>query len=433
MSNIKKNLDLFLIPTAIACQFFACSGLYFMKYYATNLWPFSITLATLVNTFLFGWCGFSFIGRVCGAYSIGKYANKVNFFNLIRQVTIGHILVALLVATVCITGEDFYHAYQSFYLARFLYSALMPITIVLPAIYLFSRYPESQHIQISAYIAFATFFGKFLAHVFVSYIPASHKQIWYWLSVLTCFVSLGLYTYLQKHTPRFMKKTETIIKYPPTLIYKKALAFVIGAACNAGLTYYYFFLTPYLANIVIVKNYGLIKEHPPFYIALGLFLLPATKVCQKFGVFKTMSISLACIFTLGISIPYMNISDSVYIVLQIVFAFFLAGLVTPSLAVVYQLLKDANNIFDSIFWVSFGSSLSMLFLAIGSRIGFILHYPLAGMWIFAANILMCLLGILAYVRFEKNIHEFLKGTHSSKTESDTSVMHSIKPNLKNSA
>lgn len=429
MSNIKKRLDLFLIPLAVACQFFSCAGLYFMKYYATSLGPLnSITLATLVNTFLFGWFAFSFIGRVCGAYGIGKYANKVNFFTLIRQITIGHIFVALLVATVCITGEDFYRAYQSFYLARFLYSALMPVTIVLPAIYLFSRYPDSQHIQISAYIAFATFLGKFLAHILVSYVPTPQKQIWYWLPVLASFVSLGLYTYLQKLSPIVIKKTEMIIKYSSTLIHKKILAFIIGAACNAGITYYYSFLTPYLANIVIVKSYGLIKGQPPFYIAFGLFLLPAIKICQKFGVFKTMVISLACIFILGIAIPYMNISDSVYIVLQIVFAFFLAGLVTPSLAVVYKLLKDTHNIFDNIFWVSFGSSVAMLFLAIGSRIGFILHYPLTGMWIFAANILICLLGIFAYVRFEKNFSRSLKGVHPNTIESYTVIIPSIRPN-----
>jgi MFS family permease len=177
----------------------------------------------------------------------------------------------------------------------------------------------------------------------------------------------------------------------------------------------------------------LIKEQPPFYLAFGLFLLPSIKICQKFGAFKTMGVSLVCMFILGVSIPYMNISDSIYIALQIVFAFFLAGLVTPSLAVVYQLLKEANNIFDNIFWISFGSSVSMLFLAVGSRIGFMLHYPLTGMWIFAANILMCLLGILAYVRFEKNAHECLKKANSSNAESDASVMRPVEPNLKNSA
>ena len=374
--------------------------------------PCSMNLSVLINTFMFGWLAFSFIGRVCGAYFIGKYANKTSFFNLIRLITIGHIFVAFLVVTVCITGEDFYSAYQSFYLARFLYSALMPVTIVLPAIYLLSKYPESQHIQISTYVALATFLGKFFAHILVSYVPAPHRQIWYWLPVLVNFASLGIYIYIHKHTPIIIKKTESIVKYPSTMIHKKVLAFVIGAACNAGITYYYSFLTPYLENIVIIQNYGLIKGQPPFYTAFGLFLLPAARVCQKFGALKTMSVSLACIFILGISIPYMDFSDTFHIASQIAFAFFLAGLVAPSLAIVYQLLKDAHNLFDSIFWVSFGSSLSMLCLSIGSRVGFVFHYPLAGMWIFAASILMCLLGIFAYVHFEKNIHEFLKDARS---------------------
>jgi hypothetical protein len=92
----------------------------------------------------------------------------------------------------------------------------MPVTIVLPAIYLFNRYPESHHMRISGYIAFATFLGKFLAHALVSYIPAPHKQIWYWLPVVTSLASLGLYTYLQKYASRITKKPETIRNIHPS-------------------------------------------------------------------------------------------------------------------------------------------------------------------------------------------------------------------------
>ncbi len=427
MPDIKRSSELFLIPLAVTCQFFACAGLCFMKSYATShAGSCSISLTALVNTFMFGWLTCSFIGRVLGAYIIGKYANKASFFSVIRLITIGHILVTFLVVTACITGEDFYRTYQGFYLVRFLYSALMPVTIVLPAIYLLSRYPEPQHIQISASIALATFLGKFLAYILVSYLPDPHMRIWYWLPVLASFLSLGIYVYVHKHTPIVVKKTQTIIKYPLSLIHKKVLAFVIGAACNVGISYYYSFLTPYLANIVIVKDYGLIWDQPPFYTALGLFLVPAAKVCQKFGSLKIMSISLISLLILGICIPYMNISDTVHIVSQIFFAFFLAGLVAPSLAIVYQLFKNTHNIFNAIFWFSLGSSVSMLFLSVGSRIGFILHFPLAGMWIFAANILMCLVGIFTYVHFEKKKHEFFNDTRSNNILLKTSIN---KPNL----
>ncbi len=421
MSFLKKDSELFLIPLAITCQFFACAGLCFMKTYAiSHEIPCLTTFSTLIDTFLFGWLAFSFIGRICGAYFIGKYANKVSFFNIIRLITIGHILIALLVVTVCITGEDFYRAYQSFYLARFLYSALMLVTIILPALYLLSRYPESQHIMISTYIGVATFLGKFFAHILTSYVPTPHMQVWYWLPVLLSCLSLGIYTYVQKHTPLLIKKTEPLIKYPSTLTHKKVWAFTIGAACNAGISYYYSFLSPYLASIVIVKNYGLIWNQPPFYAALGLFLFPAAKICQKFGVLKTMSVSLISMFILGVSIPFMEISDTAYIISQIFFAFFLAGLLSPSLAILYQLFKNTHNMFDAIFWFSLGSSLSMLCLSIGSRIGFMLHFPLAGMWIFAANILMCLVGISTnsfsrkLIRFDGN----KSSVHTSHSEEE---------------
>ncbi len=354
--------------------------------------PSSISLPALAHTFIIYWFVFSFIGRIFGAYFFGKYADKTNFFKVMRLVAICHILLSLLIASVCITGDSSYHNYNAFYLASFLYSVLIPVTLILPAIYLLGRSPESQHILISTSIIFATFLGKIFAYIYVHSIPEQHLQVWYLLPVLSTFISLGIYNHVEKRTFVPVNKIKTT-KYLSAPIHKKLLALVIGAAGNAGITYYYSFLNPYLSDIVIVQNYGLIRGQLPFYAIFGLFLLPAAKICQNFGILKTLSISLTAIFILGISIPFMATSDFVYTLCQILFACFLANLAAPSLAILHQLFKNTKNQFDTVFWFSLGTSISMLCLGVGSRIGFSLHRPLAGLLIFAVIILMCLLGI----------------------------------------
>lgn len=400
----RKNSDLILILLAIVFQFFSCSGLYFIRSYADQADPFSLltTISTLTSTFLFSWFTFSFIGRISGAYLFGKYADKNNFFKVMKLITLGHIFVAFLVVTICIIGEDFHNKYQGFYLARFFYSSLVHVAIILPAMHLLNKYPEPQHILISAYLALAMFLGKFFAYIFSCYVSSMYMQTWYWIPVIGSSLSLGIYTYVEKYSRPYSNKIETSITYSSPSIRKKALAALIGAACNAGIYYYYFFLTPYLADIIIVKHYSCIKGQSPFYTAFGLFLLPIAKICQRFGPFNVMIKSLLGMLILGVSIPFMAIFPSAYIISQITFSLFLAGLVAPSLAVLHQLFKNAKSMFDAVFWFSLGSATCMLCLGVGSRIGFALKFPLLGMAIFATSITMCLVGVYTYFHSKKS-------------------------------
>lgn len=398
MLFFKKNSDLILIPLAVVFQFFSCSGLYFIRAYADQADPLSIltTVSTLTSTFLFSWFTFSFIGRISGAYFFGKYADKNNFFKVMRLVTLGHIFVAFLVVTICIIEEDLHNKYQVFYLARFFYSSVVHVSIILPAMCLLRKYPESQHVLISTYLALAMFLGKFFAYIFSCYVSSIYMHTWHWISVVGSSLSLGIYTYLEKYSGHFLNKIETNLTYSTPSIRKKTLAALIGAACNAGIYYYYFFLTPYLADIIIVQHYCCIKGQSPFYTAFGLFLLPSAKICQKFGIFNVMTGSLFGMLILGVSIPCMAISTLSYTTSQIIFALFLAGLVAPSLAVLYQLFKNTKGMFDAVFWFSLGSATCMLCLGIGSRVGFALNFPLFGMLIFATSITMCLVGAYSY-------------------------------------
>ena len=104
---------------------------------------------------------------------------------------------------------------------------------------------------------------------------------------------------------------------------------------------------------------------------------------------------------LGVSIPLLPFSNQGFTVSLIVFAFFLAGFVAPSFAVLHQLFKNSKNMFDVIFWFSLGSIISSLCLGVGGRVGFILNFPLAGMLIFSASTVMCLIGILTYSHASK--------------------------------
>lgn len=334
------------------------------------------------------------MGGVSGAYFFGKYADRNNFFKVMYSTSMVHIFFAVLIVSVCLTGKDFANNYQIFYLARFLYSFLGYVIIILPAIYLFKKYKDSKHILISAYIVLATFLGKSLAYAFFYCSPTS-KYVWYWLPVAGSFLSLGLYVYVGKYLSPSMKKVTAIFKYSSPSIHEKILGMLIGIACNAGIYYPHFFLTPYLRDIAMIQNYT-VKTQYLFYIAFGMLLLPAVKICQKFGVVKVMIISLSWMLVLGISIPFFPFSNQGFTALLIVFSFFLAGFVTPSFAVLHQLFKNAKDMFDVIFWFSLGSIISALCLGVGGRFGFIFNFPLTGMLIFSASILMCLIGIITY-------------------------------------
>jgi hypothetical protein len=219
--------------------------------------------------------------------------------------------------------------------------------------------------------------------------------VWCWLPVAGSVLSLGLYAYVGKYLSPSVKKKQAILKYSTPSMHEKILGMLIGVAGTAGIYYPHFFITPYLRDIVVLQDFTL-KTQYLFYIAFGLFLLPAAKVCQKFCAPKIMTVSLWWMLILGVSFPFLPFSNQGFTVSLIVFAFFLAGFVTPSLAVLHQLFKNAKNLFDIIFWFSLGSIISAMCLGVGGRIGFILNFPLTGMLIFSASIVMCLIGIITY-------------------------------------
>jgi hypothetical protein len=353
------------------------------------------------STFLFCWFTLAFIGGVSGAYFFGKYATWDNFFKVMYFILAIHIFIAVLIVSICVIEEDFANKYGVFFLARFLYSFSGHITIILPIIYLFKKYNEAQHILISAYIALATLLGKSLAYGFFYSGPRT-MHVWYWLPIAGSFLSLGFYVYVGKYLSS-MKQTMGPLKYLAPSMYEKVLGMLIGVACNAGVYYPHFFLTPYLRDIIVIQNYT-IRTQYLFYVVFGAFLLPAARVCQKFGALKMMTISLSWMFFLGVSIPFLPFSNQGFTISLIVFAFFLAGFVTPSFAMLYQLFKNAKDLFDIIFWFSLGSIVSALCLGVGGRIGFIFNVPLTGMLIFSASTLMCLIGIIIY----KNSTRFIK-------------------------
>ena len=390
------NLDLLLIPLAIFFQHFSRTGLYFIKSKATPSDSASMLmmLSDSNTSFLYYWFVIAFIGGVSGAYFFGRYANRNNFFKVMYLNSIVHIFFAVLIVFVCIIEEDFSNNYQIFYLVRFLYSFLGYILILLPAIYLFEKYKKSQHILISACIVLATLLGKSLAYSFFYY-KLTSMYAWYWLPVTGSFLSLGLYVYMGRYLSPSVEKTTVVFKYSAASIHEKVLGLLIGAACNAGIYYPHFFITPYLRDIAMINNYT-IKTQYLFYIAFGVFLLPAVKICQEFGTFKVIRISLSWMLILGISIPFFPFSNTGFTILLIAFSFFLAGFVTPSFAVLYRLFKNTKNMFDIIFWFSLGSIINALCLGVGGRFGFIFNFPLTGMLIFAASILMCLIGIITY-------------------------------------
>ncbi len=317
-----------------------------------------------------------------------------------RLTTIGYALVAILILTVCITRQEFYSSYKCFYVARFFYAYLMPATIILPTIYLFNRWPASQHILIGTYIVLAMFIGRFLSRTLAYWMPHSQMKVWCFLAIAITCIPFVIYAHVEKYSSSTTNKSEKPKKHSISLRDKMIYTF-IGFGWSVVLVYNYTFITPYLKNICIfasaVKKYNLLSGSSVFYVTQLLFLYPAAKICEKFGAAKTMVASLIYILILGLIIPFI-IPTIFCLIPQILLAFFSACLFAPSLVILYQLFTNTKSVFDTVFWFTLGSSISTLCLSLGSRFGFVYHFPLAGMWVFVEIILICLIGIFGYTK-----------------------------------
>ena len=140
------------------------------------------------------------------------------------------------------------------------------------------NYDRSCYVKIGTLLLFGSELGYTLSYLVIE----CDK---YLMAGIICAASClyGLLYYLGEnilgHFEFFeMKK---IHKNPKVPMYKaKLLAVTLGGVSCAGLTYNYFFIGPYVLNILIMDEYKFKFSYLFFYGAIGLFLPVASKIAD---------------------------------------------------------------------------------------------------------------------------------------------------------
>ncbi len=345
----------------------------------------------VLNDFLPFWLIVYFIGKLTGAYCFGKMTQSLNYFKIMRFISFIYLAAVFLVLIVLVRGQDFYSSYQTLYCACFLTSLPFYALTILSAMYLFERHPPSQHILIGTSILFAIFSARFLFRLLMNTVPHEHiKFACVFAGIITC-LSLFIYAYVERHSVQSLPYARTIQKPSSFSFVQKLNCAFIATGWNLGFSYHYYFLAPYMKNIYVI-NYYRIGGTSICYVAQLLSLLPSVAICKKFGVLKTLTVSLMCMLVLGTSIPFMSLTNESFFLLQCVLGFFSAGVFAPILMLLYSYYQNTKNLFATTFWFAVGATISTLIFSFVHYFTKSLNFTFGGMLVLIVCVLLCLIG-----------------------------------------
>ena len=129
MQNIlKKNLGTALLLIVVGLQFFSYLGSILIT---PNLSKSLHGYSNLKNDLplVVDWVWVTIFGRIIGGYILCKMAIKIGFFNIMRIIVISHILLAILVSSINITGTILYQDIQFLFVHRFFHAFLIPASL----------------------------------------------------------------------------------------------------------------------------------------------------------------------------------------------------------------------------------------------------------------------------------------------------------------
>ncbi len=293
-------------------------------------------------------------GFISGAYILGKYGEKKGILLLCKIVALGTVLPCLLM---CFLGSQENHIINNnaaLLIIRFLNAFFHPAAFIVAAIFLMKIYNDTISLKISAYITFAAIFGMQISYFVVIYFAKNNLNLWCQLFLASSLLAGALCMLYGKTIEEQAQKITTPksqIKPEPLAI---LLATLIGCIFNAGIRYHYFFVDTYVSNILIAE-YDPALGYIFFYIGLSIFLLIAGHLLKQHHQLKNLTASLIGILLVGIAPVVLPIDSLVnYAVYQVIFAFFLAGFLAPSISVIFSLFKDSQTIFHSTMWFTVG-------------------------------------------------------------------------------
>ena len=151
----QKKLILFYV--AIIFQFFSCIDFYCVNSYLQSSQQHSDVFYVFNKLDVSYWLIACFLGRLAGAYAIGKYALRAGFFGSMHLISALFVVFTALFAVSCFSQDYSFDVDNKFYFFRFFYCFLQPAALILPSIYLLNTPPISGQAMISAGLVLAIF------------------------------------------------------------------------------------------------------------------------------------------------------------------------------------------------------------------------------------------------------------------------------------
>jgi len=386
--NHPKTKELSLIFIALIGQLFASMNISFLNTYLKGTQGYADAFFASDDLRFVYWMLLTVFGRIFGAYFIGKYADKFGFFKSMIFVSKSFLVLSVFCALFCLTHELSYEINRGFYLLRFFYCFLEPAALILPSLYLLNRSSHLNQYKFSALLIGAVFVAKYASYHLI-HLPSALMEFWYVFPLIATALSWGIYSYLAKNSAPL---TATIPKSSPMPSQLKILSTLFGAACATGAFYHHFFVSYYSVNINIVDaNFDL--GSVVYYTLCGLFLFPAAKLCEKFGLYKTARISLGMLFLLGMNSILASPTSTMYAVQQLLFSFFSALFIVPVLVVLHRLYKNFPSFSDTMFWFMLGFSGCTVLAFCEQQLAQQKGFSGIGWCVYSASIFLCLIAI----------------------------------------
>lgn len=384
LRTVTKNKDLALIFFAVVCQIFACMNISFMNKYI------EVTRAT--DAFfsgnrldLTGWVILTIFSRIFGAYFIGKYADKAGIFKSILFISKMFALISIMHAVFFATQEISNETNRGFYLFRVLYCFLEPAALILPYLYVLESDTHLNHYKISVLFLWAMFVAKSFSYHFI-HLPVGFIKLWYLVSLIGTCLSWGIYHYIGKHSE--LKKVPKQKNFLMPLKVK-ILTFLFGAAGATGVFYHHYFASYYSLNIKIIDDSADL-DSVTYYALCAIFLLPAAKLHEAFGLYRMLKTSLCMLFILGINFVFSSSDPMMYIIQQILFSFSSALYLAPILAILYKIYKDYPSVSAILFWFILGFSMCTLLALFEQQVGLQKGF---GWCVYSASAFLCFIAV----------------------------------------
>ncbi len=331
------------------------------------------------------------IGKLVGAYFFGKLTQSLNYFKIMRYICLTYLVSSFLILIVLVSGQDFYASYKMLYFLRFLTALPYYVLPILSAMYLFDRYPASQHILIGASIIFAFFFSGIVFRLLINSF-ANHYIIIYCVFVAIIPYSVfRIYTYVEKYAVQYPSHSKKIEKSSPLSFVEKLNCTFIAVGWSLSNSYRKYFLISYAKNVCIINIYpfgGLSTRY--FGQIFGALL--AVPICRKFGALKTLNVSLCCLFVFGVSIACVGLTKEIFFLAHSVFGFLSVSIYVSILVVLYSYYYNASSLFAVLFLFAVGSSTTVLICFGVSAFLKPTDFLYAGMFVLIACGLLCFIG-----------------------------------------